>query len=243
MISDKTQGQALPAPSPSIITALLFSLMSCATLVAAFGLFQALHISMPELGIYPRKIEHLTGVILAPLLHGSWSHVINNISVLVLLLAGLFLGYPRSRWLALGVIWFGSGLLTWFFARDSFHFGASGLSHGLFFYLLLIGLLRRDKRSTALLMIAFFLYGGMLMSIFPGEPGISYELHLFGAIMGVTMAFLMRHRDPLPERKHYSWEEEDDSQLDEDPYWLDDIDIDTYTDSDIDYEGSEQKDK
>lgn len=227
MNNSSSRGQTLAPRSPSIITALLFSLISCATLVAAFGLFQSLHMSMPELGIYPRDIHHLSGIILAPLLHGSWSHVINNISALLLLLAGLYLGYPRSRWQALAVIWFGSGLLTSFFARDSFHFGASGLSHGLFFYLLLIGLLRRDKRSTALLMIAFFLYGGMLMSIFPGEPGISYELHLFGAMMGVMMAFLMRHRDPLPERKRYSWEEENDSQLDEDPYWLDSDDSNT----------------
>jgi len=208
--------------SSSIVSAILVSVLFCAALVAIFGICQVLHISMPELGIYPRETDSLLGILLAPLLHGSWSHVINNISALLVLVAGLYLGYPRSRYYALIVIWLGSGILTWFFARDSFHFGASGLSHGLFFYLLVIGLLRRDKRSTALLMIAFFLYGGMLMSIFPGEPGISYELHLFGAMMGVLMAFLMRHQDPLPERKTYSWEEEDDSQLDEDPYWLED---------------------
>lgn len=204
----------------SLMKALFFSFLFSATLLAFFGICQLLDINMPELGIYPRKTDSLLGIILVPLLHGSWSHVINNVSALLLLMAGLYLGYPRSRWYALAVIWIGSGILTWFFARDSYHFGASGLSHGLFFYLLLIGLLRRDKRSTALLMIAFFLYGGMLMSIFPGEPGISYELHLFGAMMGVLMAFLMRHRDPLPERKRYSWEDENEEDLDEDPYWL-----------------------
>ncbi|GAA6152297.1 rhomboid family intramembrane serine protease [Pseudoteredinibacter isoporae] len=208
--------------SASLPRALLFSVLFCAALLAGFGICQLLDISMPRLGIYPRNTDSLLGIILVPLLHGSWSHVINNVSALLLLMAGLYLGYPRSRWYALAVIWIGSGILTWIFARDSYHFGASGLSHGLFFYLLLIGLLRRDKRSTALLMIAFFLYGGMLMSIFPGEPGISYELHLFGAFMGVLMAVLMRHRDPLPERKRYSWEEEDESDLDEDPYWLTD---------------------
>jgi hypothetical protein len=43
-------------------------------------------------------------------------------------------------------------------AEPAYHLGASGLTHGIFFFLFAGGLLRRDRRSAALLMVAF--YGG-----------------------------------------------------------------------------------
>lgn len=105
-------------------------------------------------------------------------------------------GYPKSCWWALILIWLLSGLGVWLFGRENYHIGASGLTHGMFFYLLIGGILRRDKRSTALLMIAFFMYGSMLMTIFPREPGISYEYHLFGGIAGALCAALFARWDP-----------------------------------------------
>ena len=101
------------------------------------------------------------------------------------------------------------GLGVWLFARSSYHFGASGLTHGLFFFLFVSGLLRRDKRSAAVLLIAFYFYGGMLLTIFPREPGVSFESHLFGAMAGIACAFALRYRDPPPPRKQYSWEADD----------------------------------
>jgi membrane associated rhomboid family serine protease len=49
----------------------------------------------------------------------------------------------------------------------------------------------------------------MIWSIFPQEPGISYESHFFGAAAGVIAAFAFSRRDPLPRKKHYDWEDED----------------------------------
>jgi len=49
----------------------------------------------------------------------------------------------------------------------------------------------------------------MVWSIFPQEPGISYESHFFGAIIGVLAAFLFRNHDPSLPTKEYSWENED----------------------------------
>ena len=68
------------------------------------------------------------------------------------------------------------------------------------------GILRRDRLSIALSLIVFLLYGGMVATIFPQQPDISYESHFFGALMGVIAAFLFRNRDPAPPGKTYDWE-------------------------------------
>lgn len=161
------------------------------------------------LAVYPLELHGLIGIVTAPLVHGSWEHISSNSLPLLLLGTMLLYGYPSSRWYALLLIWILSGLGVWFLARPSFHFGASGLTHGLFFYLFVIGILRHDKRSIGLLLIAFMMYGGMLMTIFPREPGISYESHFFGALAGVLAAFAFRYWDPKPAQKHYSWEREE----------------------------------
>jgi membrane associated rhomboid family serine protease len=163
-----------------------------------------LHLS--RLGVYPRAWHGLWGVLCAPLIHGSWQHLISNSLVLLVLGVVLLYGYPRSSRSVLMLVWLGSGLGVWLFARDSYHFGASGLAHGLMFFIFVSGILRRDRLSIALSLIVFLLYGGMVATIFPQQPGISYESHFFGALMGVIAAFLFRHRDPALPEKTYDWE-------------------------------------
>ena len=170
------------------------------------------------LGILPRSIDGLPGIVTAPLIHGSWEHLIGNTAPLMVLGTLLLYGYPRSRLWAFSGIWLLCGLGVWLFARGNYHFGASGLTHGLFFYLFISGILRRDRRSAALLMIAFYLYGGMLLTILPGDPGVSFESHFFGALAGGSLAWLMRARDPHPSGKRYSWQTgtDDDTDAEED---------------------------
>jgi membrane associated rhomboid family serine protease len=172
-----------------------------------------LHLNLYQFSVYPRSLAGLSGILVAPLIHGSWSHLAGNTLPIVFLASMLIYGYPRSRWWALSGIWLLSGLGVWAFGRGSYHLGASGLTHGIFFYLFIGGILRRDKRSAALLMLAFYFYGGMLLTIFPGDPSVSFESHLFGALAGSLCAYLFRHWDPKPARKRYSWEDE----ADEDP--------------------------
>ncbi|HEY0501979.1 MAG TPA: rhomboid family intramembrane serine protease, partial [Lysobacter sp.] len=120
--------------------------------------------------------------------------------------------YPRATLRALPLIWLGSGLGAWLLgAPGTHHLGASGLTHGLMFLVFTLGLLRRDRPAIAAAMIAFFLYGGMLLTVLPREAGISWQAHLGGAVAGVLAAWLFRNRDPQLPRKRYSWEDEDDS--------------------------------
>ncbi len=166
--------------------------------------------SLVSWAVVPRDLAQLSGVLFSPLIHGSFQHLISNSLPLLLLGSALLYGYPKARWWSLLIIWLLSGLGVWLFARESFHFGASGLTHGLFFFLFVSGLLRRDKKSIALLFIAFFMYGGMLLSIFPNDPTISFEYHGFGALAGALSAYLFRHSN-LSVKKRYSWDIDPDS--------------------------------
>lgn len=163
------------------------------------------------LGVRPGEISGLIGVIAAPLIHGSVGHLVNN-SLSLLVLGTLLLAvYPKTAGRAIAFIWILSGLGIWVFGRASSHIGASGVTHGVMFLLVVLGAIRRDRPAVAAAMIAFFMYGGMLLSILPGDPQISWEAHLFGALSGVVAAVLWRNRDPAPPRKRYSWEDEEDS--------------------------------
>lgn len=163
------------------------------------------------LGVRPGEWSGLIGVIAAPLIHGSTAHLVHNTLPLLVLGTLLLAVYPRTAWRAVAFVWIASGVGIWLFGRPSSHIGASGLSHGLMFLLLVLGAIRRDRPAVAAAMIAFFMYGGMLLSILPGDPQVSWEAHLFGALSGAVAAVLWRKRDPAPPRKRYSWEDEDES--------------------------------
>ena len=200
----------------ALVPVILFILLLW--LVVALGL--VLHLPLIQLGIYPRTVSGLTGVLFAPLIHGSWNHLLSNSFALLILGTALRYGYPRAAGPVVILVYLLSGLGVWCLGRDSYHIGASGLTHGMMFFIFTTGILRRDRLSIALSLIAFFLYGGMIWSIFPQQRDISFESHFFGAASGVLAAFLFRRLDPPPPEQHYDWEDEAEDDTDtgkEDP--------------------------
>ena len=163
------------------------------------------------LAIAPHDWRGLVGILAAPLLHGSPEHLGANAVSLLLLgtLAGV--AYPRATLRALPLLWLGSGLGAWLLGQPgTHHLGASGLTHGLMFLVFALGLLRRDRPAIAAAMIAFMLYGGMLLTVLPREPGVSWQAHLGGALAGLLAAWLFRRSDPQAPRTRYSWEIEEE---------------------------------
>ena len=157
--------------------------------------------------VAPWTASGLLGLLGAPLLHGSPEHVGAN--ALSLLLLGTLAGtaFPRATPRSLPLLWLGSGLGAWLLGdAGSLHLGASGLGHGLLFLVFTLGLLRRDRAAVATAMLAFMFYGGMLMTVLPREPGVSWQAHLGGAVAGVLAAWWLRRADPLPPPRKYSWE-------------------------------------
>jgi membrane associated rhomboid family serine protease len=162
-----------------------------------------------DLGIRPREAFGLIGILTAPLVHASFAHLMANTLPLGLLATLTLYAYPRAARLALPCIWLASGLGVWIWGRPSVHLGSSGLTHGLMFFLFVSGLLRRDRLGVAIALVVFFLYGGMVLTVLPREPDVSFEYHLFGALAGLFSALAGFRLDPCPPRRRYSWEDED----------------------------------
>ena len=166
-----------------------------------------------DLAIAPRQTRGLIGILTAPLVHGSFEHLVSNTLPLGLLTALALYAYPLATRRALPAIWLLSGLLVWVFARPSHHIGISGIVHGLMFFLFFIGLLRRDRLAVAITLVVFFLYGGMVMTILPREQNVSFEYHAAGALVGLISAIVFRKIDPAPPRKRYDWEDESEEEF------------------------------
>lgn len=161
--------------------------------------------------VAPGTPAGLLGLLGAPLLHGSFEHLAANAIALLMLGSLALTVYPRATLRALPLLWLGSGLGAWLLGEPgSHHLGASGLTHGLMFVVFTLGLLRRDRAAIAAGMLAFLFYGGMLLTILPQEPGVSWQSHMGGALAGIVSAFLFKRADPIPPRKKYSWELEDE---------------------------------
>jgi membrane associated rhomboid family serine protease len=195
-------------------TRVRYALLGAAGLVAGIWLAWLgawlLGWNIDDLGIRPRDVHGLIGILTAPFAHASFEHLMSNTLPLGLLSALMLYAYPRATRYALPLIWLASGLGVWLWARPSVHVGISGITHGLMFFLFLMGLLRRDRLGVALALLVFFLYGGMLMTVLPREVEVSFEYHLAGAVAGIVSAVLLFRLDPQAPRKRYSWEDEEE---------------------------------
>jgi membrane associated rhomboid family serine protease len=200
------------------------SLLSAAAFTALLWLIAILQFvcgaDLAQYGVYPRHIRGLIGILAGPLIHTSWAHLAANTGPVFILGASLLYAYPKSARRVIPVVYLGTGTLVWLLGRESLHMGASGLTFGVLFFICTVGLLQRYKKSVALSLIVFLLYGGMLGGLFPKDPGISFESHLAGAAVGTVLGILLQRLDPPPPRKRYSWEDEtgpDASGNDSDP--------------------------
>lgn len=162
------------------------------------------------LGIYPRDYEHLWGILFSPFLHGDWGHLLANTPPVFSLMFLLFFFYPRMAPKALTVLYLLTGAAVWVFGREVFHIGASGVVYALALFLAWSGIVRRNMKAIAIALVVLFYYGGMIVGIVPGQPGISWESHLLGAIVGVLTAYLFKDSsEPNEARKKHSYELEE----------------------------------
>ncbi len=124
--------------------------------------------------IHPRDPVHLIGILTAPLLHGSLEHLLGNSFGLFILGTLTLYRYPQSSRIAVPLLWLVAGAGTWLIGRSSFHIGASGVTHGLMFFVFVSGLIRRDRTSIAAALLAFTFLGGLFVTILHSEQGVSW---------------------------------------------------------------------
>lgn len=146
-------------------------------------------------GVQPRSEEGLVGVLVAPLLHFGFDHLVSNtIPVAVLGFLALVTGIARGL-VATAIIWVVGGLGVWVFAGSgTTHAGASVLVFGWIVYLLVRGFLTGRTAEILIGVAVFLLYSGALLGVLPGQPGVSWQGHLFGALGGALAARLTSGR-------------------------------------------------
>lgn len=152
-------------------------------------------------GVFPREWDGITGIISAPLVHGSWEHLVSNSAPLLVSLTIIHYFYKRVAVSSFFLIYFLTGAAVWMFGRSVYHIGASGVVYGLIAFIFWSGVFRRNIKSIVLALIVTILYVGYLEGIVPFQEGISWESHLLGLITGIIIAFFLKgviEKDEIP---------------------------------------------
>jgi len=167
----------------------------------------ATNINLDRMGILPRNLLGVLGIVTGPVVHANISHLLSNTVPLMILGWAIFYFYPKVSYKAFLVVYILTGVFVWLFARQVYHIGASGIVYAFVSFLFFSGIFRKDNKSIAIALIITFLYGGIIWGVLPGQKGISWESHLFGGIAGVITAYIFKNVDPP---KKYDWEDEED---------------------------------
>jgi membrane associated rhomboid family serine protease len=166
---------------------------------AVFAVNSILGGSLLRLGVIPRTVIGLRGILFAPFLHASLNHVVAN-SIPFLALGWMVMLREERHFLGVtlaGMI--GSGLTAWLFgAPGSVHIGASGVIFGYLGYLMLTGWYTRSFGSIFLSVIVTLAWGSLVFGMMPGVPGISWQAHIGGFLGGVFAARLVSPRLRAP---------------------------------------------
>ena len=186
---------------------LLYPLLILLSIVVIFWMESIFNFNFNYLGIYPRKLEGLRGILFSPFIHGDTKHLFNNSVPLLVLSTALFYFYRTIRWKVLIYGLLLTGFLTWLIGRPSLHIGASGVIYMLTAFLMFRGIISKQYQLTALSFGVIFLYGSFIWYIFPTDPKISWEGHLSGFLVGVLFAFIF-NKQSLSNKK-YAWQKED----------------------------------
>ena len=146
---------------------------------------------LDQFGIQPRTLGGLDGVLWAPLLHHGWAHLFAN-TLPVLLFGFLAMANGVGQWVTVTVmIWLFSGLGVWLVGDTGTTVGASGIAFGWLAFLLVRGIFNRAIGQIVVAVVLFLYWGSTLLGVLPGNPGVSWQGHLFGAIAGILAAWLV----------------------------------------------------
>jgi membrane associated rhomboid family serine protease len=193
-------GHVMPATDPprsiSLLDAikdhlfLLFGLLGLMWLVEILDLLPFIHFD--RYGIHPRSASGLIGIVLAPILHAGFGHLLANSLPFVILGGIVLMGGTQVFWKVTIFVTLAGGFCVWLFAgRFTNHIGASGLIFGYLGFLLARGFFEGSLLWMLVAGVIMLLYGGLLFGVFPSDAGISWQGHLFGFLAGIGAARLI----------------------------------------------------
>lgn len=146
-------------------------------------------------GIRPRAISGIDGIILAPLVHADFQHLVSNAAPMVLLGTFVLAAGARRFVLATLLIAVVSGLGVWFVTPSNYLVvGASGVIFGWLGLLLVRGIVEHSLWNLGVTVVVGLLYGWQVFALFPSDQRVSWQGHLFGFLGGVVAAVLLRRQ-------------------------------------------------
>lgn len=151
--------------------------------------------SLTQCGISPRRVSSLWTIPLAPFIHASIYHLMNNI-INLFLLSALYMTHSRERYIqSSAIIIVLTGFLVWLFGREASHVGASGWIFGLMGLCIATAVYEKKIKYIMVAVVTSFAFSGMLFGIIPRDSTVSFESHIFGFLSGVATAYLNTQLD------------------------------------------------
>lgn len=158
----------------------------------AFGLLCVVHLmnvlsgrKLCVLGIYPRSLHGLFGILWAPLLHANGEHLISNLLILIILANMVAVSGQAVLVVVTMLVIVVGGLLTWTFGRKALHIGASGVAMGYFGFVLMEAYHHPGLITLSIAAVGLYYLAGLLMHLMPVGRQDSWESHLFGFLAGL----------------------------------------------------------
>jgi membrane associated rhomboid family serine protease len=187
-----------------LTSTLVITFLFTAVLWIVWSSDMLLHLDLPQYGIIPRTKIGLRGIIFSPFIHDNRNvmHILSNTPPFMVLFFVLLNAYRKIAIPVLILIHLLTGCLVWLFApSDTVHVGISGVIYGLAGFLVGSGLFRRNILALTVAILVIFFYGGMVVGFKPA-PGLSWESHVCGAVVGLFLSFNFRNygRAPLPSK-------------------------------------------
>ncbi|GAB4224079.1 MAG: rhomboid family intramembrane serine protease [Gammaproteobacteria bacterium] len=142
------------------------------------------------LGIYPRHLLGIPGILFSPLLHGNFNHLFFNAIPLYMLASFiLFYGLPYFIYVTLIIVVL-SGTAVWLIGRKALHIGASSLILGYWSYLLINAYNHPSISSVILGIVTLYYFAGMALNLLPTDARSSWEGHICGFLAGIAANYL-----------------------------------------------------
>ncbi|WP_054113668.1 rhomboid family intramembrane serine protease [Marinagarivorans algicola] len=162
-------------------------------LLALIWVFYFLAFVIPNLnymlGIQPRTLSGLWGIVASPFAHKNLLHISANSIPLLVLGTLLRMQGRKLYWKVTVSITILSGLGTWLISPPAIVIGASGLLFGYWAFLIVYGIKRRSLIAIAIAIAVLIFYGTMFFSLLYAAPGISWTAHFCGTIAGASIAW------------------------------------------------------
>lgn len=143
-----------------------------------------------RLGIYPRHISGLPGIIFSPFFHADFSHLFFNTIPLFVLGLAILTESVTTFFVITVIIILLEGIAVWLFGRKARHIGASGVISGYFGYIVVNAYLHPSFTAVLLAILVVYYFGSIFLGIFPQEEQVSWESHLLGFLSGIAASFL-----------------------------------------------------